>query len=101
MHCGLFSLICNRRVATPNLSQPQSTNARRTTKALAKVYRNKSRLVKTDGLAHGGFDVKRLDVLPVLLQEGDEEVDAWKAMNQIFPYGERMKDILSMTLPRT
>ena len=34
------------------------------------------RLEQTDGLAHGGLDVKRLDVLPVLLEQGDEEVDA-------------------------
>jgi hypothetical protein len=33
------------------------------------------RLVKTDGLAHGGLDVERLDVLPVLLEERDQEVD--------------------------
>lgn len=33
-------------------------------------------LEETDGLAHGRLDVKRLDVLPVLLEEGDEEVDA-------------------------
>ena len=36
-----------------------------------------SRLEETDGLAHGRLDVKRLDVLPVLLEEGDEEVDAF------------------------
>lgn len=34
-------------------------------------------LVKADGLAHGTFDVERLDVLPVLFEEGDEEVDTW------------------------
>jgi len=28
------------------------------------------------GLAHGGLDVERLDVLPVLLQEGDQKVDS-------------------------
>ena len=33
-------------------------------------------LEETDGLAHGGLDVQRLDVLPVLLEQGDEEVDA-------------------------
>ena len=26
-------------------------------------------------LAHGGLEVERLDVLPVLLEEGDQEVD--------------------------
>lgn len=37
------------------------------------------RLEKTDGLAHGGLDVEGLDVLPVLLQQGDEEVDTcWR-----------------------
>lgn len=35
-----------------------------------------SNLVQADGLAHGAFDVERLDVLPVLFEEGDEEVDA-------------------------
>ncbi len=33
-------------------------------------------LVETDGLAHRRLDVKRLDVLPVLLEERDEEVNA-------------------------
>jgi hypothetical protein len=33
-------------------------------------------LVEADGLAHGGLDVQRLDVLPVLLEQGHEEVDA-------------------------
>ena len=32
-------------------------------------------LVETVRLAHGGLDVGRLEVLPVLLEEGDEEVD--------------------------
>ena len=36
------------------------------------------RLVETDRLAHRRLDVQRLDVLPVLLEQGDEEVDAWK-----------------------
>ena len=27
------------------------------------------------GLAHGGLDVEALDVLPVLLEQGDQEVD--------------------------
>jgi hypothetical protein len=38
------------------------------------VRRNE--LVQTNGLAHSAFDVKRLDVLPVLLKKRDEEVDA-------------------------
>ena len=37
---------------------------------------NVKRLVETDGLAHGRLDMQRLDVLPVLLKERDEEVDA-------------------------
>ena len=36
----------------------------------------KVRLVQTDGLAHRRLDVERLDVLPILLEERDEEVDA-------------------------
>jgi hypothetical protein len=32
-------------------------------------------LVEALGLAHGALDVERLDVLPVLLEQGDEEVD--------------------------
>jgi len=31
--------------------------------------------VQPDGLPHGAFDVKRLDVLPVLFEEGNQEVD--------------------------
>jgi len=36
----------------------------------------KPQLVEANGLAHGRFDVQRLDVLPVLLEQGDEEVNA-------------------------
>ena len=32
-------------------------------------------LIDSSGLAHGGLDVESLDVLPVLLEEGDQEVD--------------------------
>ena len=32
-------------------------------------------LVDPEGLAHGGLDVQRADVLPVLLEQGDQEVD--------------------------
>lgn len=32
---------------------------------------------QTNRLAHRGLDVQRFDVLPVLLQQGDEEVDAY------------------------
>jgi len=35
----------------------------------------KSDLVQTNGLPHCGFDVQRLDILPVLFEERDEEVD--------------------------
>ena len=41
-----------------------------------KVADRTTRLVQTDGLAHRRLDVERLDVLPVLLEQGDEEVDA-------------------------
>jgi len=33
-------------------------------------------LEETNGLAHSRLDVKRLDILPVLLEKGDEEVNA-------------------------
>ena len=42
------------------------------------VRKQERRLVQTDGLAHGGFYVQRFDVLPVLLEQRHEEVDAWK-----------------------
>ena len=42
------------------------------------VARTTSRLEQADRLAHRRLDVQRLDVLPVLLEQGDEEVDAWK-----------------------
>ena len=38
----------------------------------------RKRLVETDRLAHGGLDVERLDVLPVLLEQGDQEVDSYE-----------------------
>ena len=37
--------------------------------------KRRRRLVETNGLAHRRLDVKRLDVLPVLLEERDQEVD--------------------------
>lgn len=37
-----------------------------------------TRLEHPDRLAHGGLDVKGLDVLPVLFEQGNEEVDALK-----------------------
>ena len=40
--------------------------------------KKRKRLVETDRLAHGGLDVERLDVLPILLEQGDQEVDSYK-----------------------
>uniref|UniRef100_A0A7S4B518 Uncharacterized protein n=1 Tax=Chrysotila carterae TaxID=13221 RepID=A0A7S4B518_CHRCT len=45
------------------------------TEAAKKARHSDPRLVYPDGLAHGGLDVKHLDVLPVLLEERDEEVE--------------------------
>jgi len=42
---------------------------------VCKIKLQKVHLVQALGLAHGGLDVERTDVLPVLLQQGDEEVD--------------------------
>lgn len=50
---------------------------------LVDTHRCKGFLEETDGLAHGRLDVERLDVLPVLLEEGDEEVDAYRETGQI------------------
>ena len=44
------------------------------------------RLVETNGLAHRRLDVKRLDVLPVLLEQGDQEVDSYKLRSIIRPH---------------
>lgn len=51
---------------------------------------NVGRLEETDGFAHRRLDVQGLDVLPVLLQEGDEEVDAYlRCMSgQLHDWGE-------------
>ena len=46
----------------------------------------RERLVETDRLAHGGLDVERLDVLPVLLEQGDQEVDSYKLRSIIRPH---------------
>ena len=35
------------------------------------------RLEETDGLAHRRLQVERLDVLPVLLEQRDQEVDTY------------------------
>ena len=43
------------------------------------------RLVQTNGLAHRRLDVERLDVLPVLLEQGDEEVDALRKRGEHHP----------------
>ena len=40
--------------------------------------KKRERLVETDRLAHGGLDVERLDVLPVLLEQGDQEVNSYR-----------------------
>lgn len=36
-----------------------------------------ARLEETDGLAHRRLQVERLDVLPVLFEERNEEIDAY------------------------
>jgi len=45
-------------------------------------------LVDTLGLPHGALDVEGLDVLPVLLQEGDEEVDGETDVDDELLFGE-------------
>jgi hypothetical protein len=35
-----------------------------------------------NGLAHSGFNVQGLDVLPVYLKQGDEEVNAYMQVAQ-------------------
>jgi hypothetical protein len=44
--------------------------------AFGDVGKAQLRLEETDGLAHRRLQVERLDVLPVLLKQRDEEVDA-------------------------
>jgi len=39
-------------------------------------------LEEADGFTHGGLDMKILDILPVLLEERDEEVDAEHDVSQ-------------------
>jgi len=51
--------------------RPSKKNNPRTSTSY--LYQNN--LVKTDGLVHGGLDEQGLDVLPVLLEKGDQEVD--------------------------
>jgi len=48
----------------------------KTLQILARDAGNFGLLEEADGLAHGGLDVERLDVLPVLLEERYEEIDA-------------------------
>lgn len=47
------------------------------------------RLVQTYGLAHGGLDVEGLDVLPVLLEQRDQEIDCHLNVNVQLLLGER------------
>lgn len=66
------------------------------------------RLVKADGLAHGGLDVQRLHVLPVLLEQGDEEVDGQHDVGEdlVLSHGDvadgdtEAKDLLQLELDR-
>jgi len=46
------------------------------------VHQAKNRLVETDGLAHCCLQVEGLDVLPILFEEGDEEVDGQHDVRQ-------------------
>ena len=39
------------------------------------------RLEESHGLAHGRLDVQGLDILPILLQQRDEEVDGYKRIS--------------------
>lgn len=45
-------------------------------------YNRWTSLVQADWLAHGGFDDQRFDVLPVLLQQRDQEVDGQHDVSQ-------------------
>lgn len=49
------------------------------------VERTKVHLVQTNGLAHRRLDVERLHVLPVLLEQRHEEVDACEESGQHSP----------------
>ena len=49
-------------------------NARFISKINYNLHYNKMLLVQSLNWSHGGLDMKRLDVLPVLLEQGDQEV---------------------------
>jgi hypothetical protein len=58
--------------------------------------------VEVNGLAHSGFNVQGLDVLPVYLKQGDEEVNAYMQVAQEnLNRWNKVFDILSITFPST
>lgn len=62
MHCSIH--------VSPDVISPDSYHK------ISPVSIPKGRLEEADGLAHRCLDVQRFDVLPILLEERDEEVDA-------------------------
>jgi len=60
----------DKKVRVVVLRPSKKNNPRTSTSYL---YQNN--LVETDGLVHGGLDEQGLDVLPVLLEKGNQEVD--------------------------
>jgi hypothetical protein len=59
-------------------------------------------LVEANGLAHSGFDVQGLDVLPVLLKQGDKEVNTYmQVVQQNLDEWNKEFDVLNITFPST
>ena len=71
VHCG------PRRRRTRSLEYTTKLVICLPIKGGAVVKAQQDRLEETDGLAHSALDVKGLDVLPVLLEQGDQEVDTY------------------------
>ena len=88
------NMLCGMRVTRREFIKPERKGKRRKTgltlhqhqhrridgmgrakKRVEALYNQVNRLEETVGLAHGGLDVERLDVLPLLLEKRDQEVD--------------------------
>ena len=74
---GLHVVHCGTPGRHTTSLQPKSDDPTRHPHRRQVAKNDIKRLEQTDGLAHGRLDVQRLDVLPVLLEQRNEEVDAY------------------------
>ena len=67
------------------------------------TYDSNVHLEEADRFAHRRLDMQRLDILPVFLEQRDQEVNAWhdECKQRDNVQAGTTRGVLSMTLPRT